>query len=126
MPLPVVRSLRAPSKGGFWDKGCLPPSSGWVVAGISQRVLFHPAARSWSLTPTGIIRPMAMDNADILAALDEQIRTLQKVKALLEGKPSRTARALKKAGGRVLSDEARAKIAAAQKARWARVKKAKK
>jgi DNA polymerase III delta subunit len=69
---------------------------------------------------------MAMDNADILAALDEQIRTLQKVKALLEGKPSRTARALKKAGGRVLSDEARAKIAAAQKARWARVKKAKK
>jgi hypothetical protein len=66
---------------------------------------------------------MTMNENDILAAIDEQIRTLQEVKALLEGKASRAARGVKKAGRRKLSPEARAKIVAAQKARWAKVKK---
>jgi hypothetical protein len=69
---------------------------------------------------------MALNENDILAAIDEQIRILQGAKDLLEGKPSRTGRAVKKAAGRAVSAEARAKMAAAQKARWAKVKKAQK
>jgi hypothetical protein len=67
---------------------------------------------------------MAMNETDILAAIDEQIRILQGVKDLLQDKPSKTARNVKKAGKSRLSAEARAKIVAAQKARWAKVRKA--
>jgi hypothetical protein len=74
--------------------------------------------------PIGIIPAMAMNETDILAAIDEQIRILQGVKDLLQDKPSKTARNVKKAGKSRLSAEARAKIVAAQKARWAKVRKA--
>jgi hypothetical protein len=66
-----------------------------------------------------------MDTATIVAALDAEIETLQKAKALLsEGGPMPSAtgfafgenRPTKK---RFLSKEARARIAATQKKRWA-------
>ena len=71
-----------------------------------------------------------MDTATIVAALDAEIETLQRVKALLsESGPKPSAigfafgenRPRKK---RFLSKEARARIAAAQKKRWAAKKKA--
>jgi hypothetical protein len=72
----------------------------------------------------GMIPAMAMNETDILAAIDEQIRVLQCVKDLLEGKPTRTPQGVKRAGKSRLSPEARAKIVAAQKARWAKVRNA--
>jgi hypothetical protein len=72
-----------------------------------------------------------MDN--ILAAIDEEIARLQKVRSLLSTnsgvtvprKRGRKPGATVKKTKRVLSPEARAKIAAAQKRRWAAQKKAK-
>jgi hypothetical protein len=73
-----------------------------------------------------------MDTATIVAALEAEIETLQRVKALLSEdgpKPSATGfangenRPRKK---RFLSKEARARIAAAQKKRWAKQKAAQK
>jgi hypothetical protein len=77
-----------------------------------------------------------MRTTDIIAQLDAEIARLQQVKALLNGATTMrgsgrpavsataaalvTTRARKK---RVLSAEARAKIAAAQKKRWAKVRK---
>jgi hypothetical protein len=65
-----------------------------------------------------------METADILAALDEEIRRLQQAKTILtdHSKTATSSRSLRKK--RHLSPEARAKIAAAQKARWAKAKKA--
>jgi hypothetical protein len=62
---------------------------------------------------------------DIVAALDSEILRLQQVKALLSGSTTngKTPSAPKK---HHLSAEARAKIAAAQKKRWAKVKRASK
>jgi hypothetical protein len=72
-----------------------------------------------------------MPTTDIIAELDAEIARLQQVKALLTGtttkrSPGRPAvrvapTAPKK---RILSPEARAKIAAAQTKRWAKFKKA--
>jgi hypothetical protein len=68
-----------------------------------------------------------MEISQILAAIDAEIQRLQHAKAILSGStkgaPKRVAafRAPKK---RYLSPEARAKIAAAQKARWAKAKRA--
>ncbi len=70
----------------------------------------------------------------ILSAIDDQIRKLQQARAMLTevetsagkrsvGRPKGTLRKTKK--GRVLSAEARARIAEAQKKRWAAAKKAK-
>lgn len=77
-----------------------------------------------------------MDLASIIAQIDEQISQLQQAKTILSGagvkKPmgrtkgthaAPTAVAAKPAK-RVMSAEGKAKIAAAQKARWARVRKA--
>jgi hypothetical protein len=78
-----------------------------------------------------------MTNDAILAAIDEEITKLQQARAMLAGssvgpakktvgrpkgskKTSETAPSVKK---RVLSEEARAKIAAAQKKRWTAHKK---
>jgi hypothetical protein len=74
-----------------------------------------------------------MQTTQIIAELDAEIARLQQVKALLNGTTTRgpgrpaasaiaaaTAAAPKK---RILSPEARAKIAAAQKKRWAKVRK---
>jgi hypothetical protein len=88
----------------------------------------------------------SMNTADIIVEIDAQISRLQEAKALLAGpeitvkrKPGRPSRvslpdkgtrsisaksATKPAARRTLSAEARAKIATAQKARWARARKA--
>ena len=71
-----------------------------------------------------------MSNESIIAAIDAEIDRLEKVKALLASsdgmkRPTRKKRAAKKAAKRVLSPEARKRIADAQKRRWAAVKKAK-
>jgi hypothetical protein len=65
-----------------------------------------------------------METADILAALDEEIRRLEQAKTIIAGplQDTTSSRLLRKK--RHLSPEARAKIAAAQKARWAKAKKA--
>jgi hypothetical protein len=65
-----------------------------------------------------------METTQILAEIDAEIRKLQDVRALLAGNNShpRPGRPPKKK--RTLSPEARAKIAAAQRARWAKQKKA--
>jgi hypothetical protein len=57
---------------------------------------------------------------EILAALDSEILHLQKVKALLSGSTDKVESPPKKHN---LSLEARARIAAAQKKRWAKFKK---
>jgi hypothetical protein len=74
-----------------------------------------------------------MNSSQILIQLEEEISWLRQVRALLSGeqaiptrlkrgpKPGKKAAITKK---RVLSPEARARIAAAQKARWAKVRKA--
>jgi hypothetical protein len=73
-----------------------------------------------------------MDTATIVAALDAEIETLQRVKALLsEGGPKASATGFAFEENRprkkpFLSKEARARIAAAQKKRWAKQKAAQK
>jgi hypothetical protein len=79
-----------------------------------------------------------MDTQAIIAALDQEIARLHEVRALLgsaakvngaasikrgPGRPKKLA-AVKTIGKRILSPEAREKIAAAQTARWAKVRKA--
>jgi hypothetical protein len=76
-----------------------------------------------------------MDTRSVIAAIDAEISRLQQVKSLLSGVGAVSARKLKlqpaaKASKptkrRRLSASARAKIAAAQRARWAKFRKAKK
>ncbi len=76
-----------------------------------------------------------MDTKEIIAQIDTEIARLQQVKGILSGTTTKAERGRPKkasaatpvvAKKRTLSAEARAKIAAAQKARWAKVKKAKK
>ncbi|HEY4046903.1 MAG TPA: hypothetical protein VGM27_08555 [Acidobacteriaceae bacterium] len=68
-----------------------------------------------------------MGTSHIIAQIDEEISRLQQVKDLLIGStakhgPGRPAAPA--SNNRQLSPEARARIAAAQKARWARARKA--
>jgi hypothetical protein len=72
-----------------------------------------------------------MQTNDIIAEIDAEISRLQQAKALLSGttlkrSPGRAsaAPASTTAVKRVLSPKARARIAAAQKKRWAKVRKA--
>jgi hypothetical protein len=75
-----------------------------------------------------------MNTAEILTHIDAEIARLTQTKALLSArethstriKPGRNAKTVKTGTTkkRVLSPEARARIAAAQKARWAKAKKA--
>jgi hypothetical protein len=75
-----------------------------------------------------------MNTSEILAHIDDEIDRLQKVKALLTGnldnRKSSTAlapKATKKAAPakkQMMSAEGRARIAAAQKARWAKARRA--
>jgi hypothetical protein len=78
-----------------------------------------------------------MDTTEIIAQLDTEIARLQEAKSILSGTTITSARRGRPnkaskvgiaplAAKRILSPEARARIAAAQKARWAKVKKAKK
>ena len=67
-----------------------------------------------------------MSREQILAAIDEEISKLQQVRKLLQGSGGKLTAGL--AGGkprakRILSPEARQRIAAAQKRRWAKQKK---
>ncbi|MFT4114103.1 hypothetical protein [Silvibacterium sp.] len=68
-----------------------------------------------------------MNREQIIAALDEEIARLQQVKKLLQSTSGRSidgsGAAVKPASKRILSPEARQRIAAAQKRRWAKQKK---
>jgi hypothetical protein len=73
-----------------------------------------------------------MNTSEIIAHIDSEIARLRQAKALLGGeqikrKPGRPSSKLVKktpaAKKRTMSPEGRARIAAAQKARWAKVKK---
>jgi hypothetical protein len=67
-----------------------------------------------------------MEMKGILAAIDADIQKLEQVRAILTGKDGHHESKIPAAGRmkRRLSPEARARIAAAQKARWAKIKKA--
>jgi hypothetical protein len=73
-----------------------------------------------------------MNTSEILTHINAEIGRLQQVKALLTGeqskpKPGRPTKSAKKKPAtkkRTLSPEARARIAAGQKARWAKAKEA--
>jgi hypothetical protein len=71
-----------------------------------------------------------MDMTSIIAQIDKQIALLQSAKSILLGtEPKAKAgrpKVSKKAPKRTMSAEGRARIAAAQKARWAAAKKTKK
>jgi hypothetical protein len=78
-----------------------------------------------------------MDTKEIISQLDTEIARLQEVKSILSattttkakrGRPNKASITViaPVSAKRILSPEARARIAAAQKARWAKVKKAKK
>jgi hypothetical protein len=81
---------------------------------------------------------LAMNTQAIIAALDQQIARLKEVRSLLgsaakvngmaaikrgPGRPKKMA-SVEATGKRILSAEAREKIAAAQKVRWAKARKA--
>ena len=66
-----------------------------------------------------------METNHILAAIDTEIQRLQQAKAILTGSNAKPTKHSSSPGKRRhLSAEARARIAAAQKARWAKAKKA--
>jgi hypothetical protein len=75
-----------------------------------------------------------MDTQEIIASIDDQIAKLQHAKALLDGtsvkksvgRPKKVAPVTKsaKVAKRVMSAEGKAKIAEAQRRRWAKSKKA--
>ena len=70
-----------------------------------------------------------MNTAELLAGVDEEIARLQHVKSLLSGGGGENIPSLnkkRKSKRKPLSAEARAKISAAQKKRWAAQKKASK
>jgi hypothetical protein len=69
-----------------------------------------------------------METKGVLAEIDAEIRRLEQVRALLVGDTKKGRHGKKTATStskkRPLSPEARARIAAAQKARWAKARKA--
>ena len=65
-----------------------------------------------------------MNVQSILQSLDDEIDRLQRARALLDGTAAGTHRTVTGRKRRHMSAEARARIAAAQRARWARVKAA--
>ena len=73
---------------------------------------------------------MAMETSAILAAIDAEIQRLQQARTILSGGivgkrgPGRPNGSPESPKRRQLSPEARAKIAVAQRARWAKAKKA--
>jgi hypothetical protein len=66
-----------------------------------------------------------MNTNEIVDAIDKEIARLQQVRSLLAGSqvPVRPAKTMRRAKKRVMSAEGRARIAAAQRARWAKQKK---
>jgi hypothetical protein len=66
-----------------------------------------------------------MNTSELLTAIDSEISRLQQVRSLLTGgKNGHTRPGKKPAKKRILSAEARERIAAAQRKRWAAQKKA--
>ena len=65
-----------------------------------------------------------MNTDELIASIDEEIDRLMQVRKLLITGASFQTRGRKRKGKRTLSAEARARIAAAQKKRWAQQKKA--
>jgi hypothetical protein len=72
-----------------------------------------------------------MDTSQILTAIDEEIARLEQAKSLLTGSTTKPTPGRKPASAapasakkRTMSAAGRARIAAAQKARWAKAKKA--
>lgn len=70
-----------------------------------------------------------MDTQQLVAALDQEIALLSKVKSILTGRREvksspASASSVQKKAKRTLSPEARQRIADAQKKRWAAVRKA--
>ena len=65
-----------------------------------------------------------MSTSRILFEIDSEIARLQKVRELLGGSNNGVAKRGRPTGKRTLSAEARAKIAEAQRKRWAKQKKA--
>jgi hypothetical protein len=66
----------------------------------------------------------SMETKGILAQIDSEIARLHQVRAILTGGRAAMKKAKSPRRKRVLSAEARARISAAQKARWAKAKKA--
>jgi hypothetical protein len=65
-----------------------------------------------------------MDRTEIIQVLDTVINSLEKARALLTGHTAPLKRGLPvRSGRRKVSAEGRARMAAAQKARWAKAKK---
>jgi len=64
-----------------------------------------------------------MDTAQLISEIDSEISRLQQARTLLAGERI-DGRANRRGGKRTLSAEARAKIAAAQRKRWAKQKAA--
>lgn len=65
---------------------------------------------------------LTMTTTKIIAAIDAEIARLEQAKMLLNGVSSGAVKPARKVK-RILSPEARARIAAAQKKRWAKQKK---
>jgi hypothetical protein len=65
-----------------------------------------------------------MDTNEIIHEIDAEIKRLQEAKALIDGSPTRktAAKSSPKPVRRKMSAAGRARIAAAQKARWAKAK----
>jgi hypothetical protein len=84
------------------------------------------------LIPKGFLKQridtlFAMKVSELLSSIDSEISPIQQVRALLSGHDgSPTVRGGKAAKKRVMSADARARIAAAQPKRWATWKKTKK
>jgi topoisomerase IA-like protein len=65
-----------------------------------------------------------MDRTELLSSIDAEIARLQEARALLAGRDGHVRRGRKPGKKRTMSAEARARIAAAQRKRWAAQKKA--
>jgi hypothetical protein len=69
---------------------------------------------------------VGMDTAQLLSSIDSEIATLREVRSLLAGQDGSVRSGRKPGKKRTMSASARARIAAAQKKRWAAWKKAQK
>jgi topoisomerase IA-like protein len=65
-----------------------------------------------------------MNTPELLSSIDSEIVRLQQVRSLLAGRDGHVRLGRKPRMKRTMSAEARARIAAAQRARWAKQKKA--
>jgi topoisomerase IA-like protein len=67
-----------------------------------------------------------MNTTELISAIDSEIASLQQVRALLAGRDAHVRPGRNPGKKRTLSADARARIAAAQRKRWAAQKKASK